>query len=143
MDNIESSYNYISKLYDNTRNSFNKRTFKQEQIRQEYLDELLKQINIYEKEKNELLLKYNKLETINETIQKKINYYNDKLSFRNIRSSSTSNFISLNINPLKRSLNCEIDTYNKNYKQMDLILEKIKNIDFYIYNTKMTINFYY
>lgn len=143
MDNIETSYNYISKLYDNINNSFNKRTSKQEQIRQEYLDELLHQLNTYEKEKHDLFLKYNKIETENELIQKKINYYSDKLNFRNIRNSSTSNFISLNVNPLKRTLNCAVDTYNNNYKKMNFILDDIKNIDFHIYNIKLTINFHY
>jgi hypothetical protein len=70
MDNIDSSYKFISSLYEKLIYT-NKRTPKQEQIRQEYLEELKEQLNNYKKEKNTLLLKCSELETNNTILKKK------------------------------------------------------------------------
>lgn len=142
MDNIDSSYKFISSLYENLIYT-NKRTPKQEQIRQEYLEELKEQLNNYKKEKNTLLLKCSELETNNTILKKKINYYANKLSFKNIRYSSTANFISLTVNPLNKKLHIIFDTYNKNNDKLILLYDSIKNIDFYIYNTEFNINYYF
>ncbi len=140
MDNIDSPYNYITSLYNNFKTQ---RTPKQEKIRNDYLHELREQIKAYNKEKNELLLKCNKIESTNLLIQKKINYCEDKLRFKNIRHSSAANFISLNVNSLRKNLQNEIIRYNKNYSELELLYKKIKNIDFHIYDIEMTIKYHY
>jgi hypothetical protein len=142
MDNINSSYKFISSLYENLIYT-NKRTPKQEKIRQEYLEELKEQLNNYKKEKNTLLMKCSELETNNVILEKKINYYANKLQFKNIRYSSTANFISLTVNPLNKKLHIIFDTYNKNNDTLILLYDSIKNIDSYIYNTEFNINYYF
>lgn len=143
MNKIDSPYKYITSLYDNINNYTNKRTPKQQELRQEYLIELQTQLENYEKEKKDLLDTYSKLDTTNSLIIKKINYYKDKLHFRNIRHSSTSNFISLNSYSLKNKLNAEIELFNNNYRKLNELRDKINKTDFYIYNVSLTIQYYY
>ncbi len=89
------------------------------------------------------MLKCSELETNNLILKKKINYYTNKLRFKNIRYSSAANFISLNVNPLNKKLNMIFEVYNKNNDILTLLYESIKNIDFYIYNIELNINYYY
>jgi hypothetical protein len=143
MNKIDSPYKYITSLYDNINNYTNKRTPKQQELRQEYLIELQTQLENYEKEKKDLLDTYSKLDTTNSLIIKKINYYKDKLHFRNIRNSSTSNFISLNSYSLKNKLNTEIELFNNNYRKLNALRDKLNRIDFNIYNVNLTLQYYY
>jgi hypothetical protein len=142
MNKLGSSYKYITSLYHNIHNYTNKRTHRQEELKQEYLTELQTQLEIYKKEKKDILDTYSKLYTNNSLINKKINYYKDKLHFRNIRHSSTSNFISLNSYSLKNKLNAEIELFNNNYRKLDILRDKINRIDFKIYNINLTLQYY-
>jgi hypothetical protein len=94
-----------------------------------YVDKTDEKINSYIYEKNKLLSKLNSLTKTNLLRYKQIIYFNDKLIFKNIRNSSTSNFISLNLYSLKEYIDYNTNIYNHYYYILTTIQSRLKYID--------------
>jgi hypothetical protein len=84
------------------------------------------------KEKKELIIKYNNIKYMNLIQSKQLQYFNDKFLFKNIRNSSTSNFISLNLSAIKNYIDYNTNTYNHYEYILVMIQNRVSYIDYQI-----------
>jgi hypothetical protein len=61
-----------------------------------------------------------------------LQYFNDKFLFKNIRNSSTSNFISLNLSAIKNYIDYNTNTYNHYEYILVMIQNRVSYIDYQI-----------
>jgi hypothetical protein len=97
-----------------------------------HLAEIDKKYNRYMKEKKDLIIKYNNIKNMNLIQSKQLQYFNDKFLFKNIRNSSTSNFISLNLSAIKNYIDYNTNTYNHYEYILVMIQNRVSYIDFQI-----------
>ena len=97
-----------------------------------HLAENEKKFKRYMKEKKELIIKYNNIKYMNLIQSKQLQYFNDKFLFKNIRNSSTSNFISLNLSAIKNYIDYNTNTYNHYEYILGMIQNRVSYIDFQI-----------
>ena len=121
---------------NNTNNTNN--TNKQTILNKIYVDKYDKRLKKYMKEKNRLTIKYNKINLITFIRSKQLQYFNDKLVFKNVHNS-TSNFIALNSCSLKNYIDYNTNIYNHYHYILTMIQHRISYIDFQINTIKSNI----
>ena len=112
---------------------------KQNKSNKTHLAENDKKFKRYMKEKKELIIKYNNIKYMNLIQSKQLQYFNDKFLFKNIRNSSTSNFISLNLSAIKNYIDYNTNTYNHYEYILVMIQNRVSYIDYQINIIKSTI----
>jgi|688.fasta_scaffold08584_14 hypothetical protein len=105
---------------------------KQNKSNKTHLAENDKKFKRYMKEKKELIIKYNNIKYMNLIQSKQLQYFNDKFLFKNIRNSSTSNFISLNLSAIKNYIDYNTNTYNHYEYILVMIQNRVSYIDYQI-----------
>ena len=98
----------------------------------EYIEDLYKELYVYVREQQELINNCKSLTLQNKHIMINYVYNNDNLYFKNVRQSSTANFISVNAKFIQKYNDINMFLYEKNCLHIESLKDRLLFIDYKI-----------